>query len=257
MKTGVEYNTLQQTTRAALTTLLGSAEAANAQMDKLDAFAKTSPFAKGSFIKAQQQMLAFGVETQKVIPYLDAVQNAVAAAGGSNADIEGIVATMAKIQSSSKITAQDLNEFGNRGVNAAELIGSRMGKTGAQIREEITAGSLGATEALDALTAGMAEKFEGASANVKNTFAGAMDRVKAAWRDFSSELARPLVDPNGGGALVDLLNWAADAMRAFEDLPAPVKTTISAMTGLAGVGSLAGGTFMLALPKFLEFQDAL
>lgn len=257
LKTGIQYNTLQQVSRAALSSILGGAQAANAQMDKLDEFARNSPFAKQTFIQAQQQMLAFGIETQKVIPYLDAVQNAVAAAGGSNAEIEGIVATMSKIQSSAKLTAQDLNEFGNRGVNAAELIGSQMGMTGAQIRSEITAGSLDATKALDALVAGMAQQFDGAAANVKDTFAGAMDRVKAAWRDFSAELATPLVDPNGGGALIDLLNWAADMMRAFEDLPGPVKTTVSTLTGLVGVGALLTGTAMLAIPKWLEFTSAM
>lgn len=257
LKTGIQYNTLQQTTRAALTSLLGTAQAANAQMDALDDFARNSPFSKATFISAQQQMLAFGIETKKVVPYLDAVQNAVAAAGGSNQEIEGIVATMAKIQSSAKITAADLNEFGGRGVNAAELIGSQMGKTGAQIRSDITAGSLDATQALDALAKGMTETYAGAADNVKNTFEGSMDRVKAAWRDFSAELAKPLVDPNGGGALVDLLNWAADAMRAFEGLPAPVKNTVTALGGLAGAGALAGGALILGLPKWWEFQRAL
>lgn len=257
LKTGIQYNTLQQTSRAALTSLLGSAQAANAQMDKLDDFARNSPFSKATFITAQQQMLAFGIEAKKVIPYLDGIQNAVAAAGGSNADIEGIVATMSKIQSSSKITATDLMEFGNRGVNAAELIGSQMGKTGAQIREDITAGSLSAEDALDALAKGMTETYNGAADNVKNTFAGSLDRVKAAWRDFSAELAKPLVDPNGGGALVDLLNWTADAMRNFEKLPEPVKATVSALTGLVGVGSLVAGTAILALPKWIAFKGAL
>src|SRR5690606_35412134 len=144
MKTGIEYNTLQQTSRAALTTLLGGAEQANAQMDKLDAFARTSPFAKTTFITAQQQMLAFGIESKKVIPYLDAIQEAVAAAGGSNQQIEEIAFIMAQISAASKITGQDLIQFGQRGINAAELIGSQMGKTGAEIKSEITAGTLGA-----------------------------------------------------------------------------------------------------------------
>lgn len=257
LRTGIQYNTLQQTSRAALTSLLGSAQAANAQMDKLDDFARNSPFSKATFITAQQQMLAFGIEAKKVVPYLDAVQNAVAAAGGSNADIEGIVATMSKIQSSAKITAEDLNEFGGRGVNAAELIGSQMGKTGAQIRQDITSGALSAEQALDALAKGMSTTYAGAADNVKDTFAGALDRVSAAWRDFSAELATPLVDPNGGGALVDLLNWAADAMRAFEDLPGPVKTTVSVLTGLVGVGTLLAGAAILAIPKWVAFKDAL
>lgn len=257
LKTGIAYNTLQQTSRAALKTMLGSTEAVNEQMDKLDAFAKTSPFAKSTFIEAQQQMLAFGIETKKVIPYLDAVQNAVAAAGGSNQQIAELAFIMAQIKSAAKITAQDLMQFGQRGVNAAELIGASMGKTGAQIRAEITAGTLDADKALDALAEGMSTKFAGASANVKETFAGAMDRVKAAWRDFGAELARPLVDPEGGGALVDFLNGLADAMRGFEKLPEPLKDSITALTGLGGAALLAGGMMLLAIPKWVEFKASL
>jgi tape measure domain-containing protein len=256
-KTGIDYNTLQQKSRAALTTMLGSAQAANAQMDKLDAFAKTSPFAKQTFITAQQQMLAFGVATKKVIPYLDAVQNAVAASGGGNNELAGIVAIMAKIQSSSKITAEDLNQFGNYGINAAQLIGKAMGKTGSQIRTEITSGSIDATTALDALTKGMQDKFHGAAANVKQTFDGAMDRLKAAWRDFSSELLTPLVDPKGGGALVDLMNWGADMMRQFEALPAPIRETASVLVLAAGGATLLGGAAIIALPKIVAFKAAM
>ena len=75
-------------------TLMGGAQEANAQMDKLDKFAKTSPFAKQVFIQAQQQLVGFGVEAKKVIPYLSAIQDAVAATGGSNEDISSLVATM-------------------------------------------------------------------------------------------------------------------------------------------------------------------
>lgn len=257
LKTGIAYNTLQQTSRAALRTLLGSATAANAQMDKLDDFARNSPFAKQTFIQAQQQMLAFGIETEKVIPYLDAVQNGVAAMGGSNAEIEAIVTIMSKIQSSAKITATDLMQFGNHGVDAAQLIGSQMNKTAGEIRADITSGALDAGQALDALAAGMQDRFGGAAANVKDTFEGAMDRVRAAFRDFASELAKPLVDPDGGGALVDLLNWSADALRNFEKLPEPVKATVTALTGVAGVGALLTGTAILAIPKWLEFRAAL
>ena len=256
-KTGIEYNTLQQKSRAALTTMLGSAKAANEQMDKLDTFARTSPFSKATFISAQQQMLAFGIETKKVIPYLDALQNAVAASGGSNADIAGLVATMSKIKSSAKLTATDLMEFGNRGVDAAGLIGQAMGKTGAQIREEITAGTLDADVALDALAQGMSEKFDGAAANVKNTFEGSMDRVRAAWRDVSADLMKPFVNPNGGGMLVDFMNSIADMMRAFQQLPEPVKLATGATTAAIGAFALVGGTAILAVPKVLEFRNAL
>lgn len=256
-KTGIEYNTLQQTSRAALSTLLGGAAAANAQMDKLDAFARTSPFSKQTFITAQQQMLAFGIEAKNVVPYLDAIQDAVAAAGGSNQQLGEVAFVLSQISAAGKITATDLMQLGQRGINAAELIGSQMGVTGAEIENQITAGTLGADEALEALTAGMKEKFGGAAANVKDTFGGAMDRVQAAWRDLSSDLMKPLVDPNGGGALVDLINWGADVLRTFQALPEPVKMAGGALFALVGVTALVSGALIFARLKWIDFKIAM
>ena len=258
LKTGVQYNTLQQTTRAALGTLLGSAQAANAQMDKLDQFARTSPFAKQTFIQAQQQMLGFGVAAKDVVPTLSAIQDTVAAFGGSNEQISSIVDVLSRMQSQGRLSGDALERLGYYGVDAAKIIGDQMGLTSGEIKDMASKpGGIPVDQIWDPLVDGMNEKFGGAAANVKETFEGSMDRVKAAWRDFSSELAAPLVDPNGGGALVELLNWAADAMRAFEDLPGPIKTTASVITGVGGAASLAVGTAMLTLPKWLEFKSAL
>lgn len=255
--TGVNYNKLQQSSRAALTTMLGSAQAANAQMDKLDEFARNSPFSKATFIKAQQQMLAFGIETKNVIPYMDALQNAVAAAGGSNNDIAGLAEIMAKIKSSAKITAVDLMQFGNYGVDAATMIGNAMGMTGAQIREAITAGTLDADLALDALAQGMSTKFDGAAANVKNTFDGALDRVKAAFRDLSGDMMEPFVGKQGGGILTGMLNGLADLMRAYQKLPEPIKAFTSGLGASATTIAMATGSFMLLAPKARELHQAL
>lgn len=256
-KTGIEYNTLQQTSRAALTTLTGSAEAANAQMDKLDAFAKTSPFAKQTFIQAQQQMLAFGIESKKVIPYLDAINDAVAATGGSSQQVGELAAIMAKIQSSAKITAEDLNQFGERGVDAAKLIGEQMGLTAGEIREKITSGTLDAGQALDALAAGMKERFGGAAANVKETMGGALDRVKAAWRDLSAAMMEPFVSAQGGGFLVDATNQLANFMRAVEALPGPVRASMGGLTALFGVAATGAGAFLLLVPRIVETRAAI
>lgn len=221
-KTGVEYNALQQSSRAALETLLGSAEAANAQMDKLDEFASNSPFAKDVFIRAQQQMIGFGIAAEDVVPILGAVQDATAAVGGSNQDISDIVTTLSKISSTGKITAQDLNELGNKGIDAAGLIGKEFGKTGGEIRDMISKGQITADEAIDAITGQMSEQFGGAAANVKETWVGAVDRIKAAWRDTGAALAAPFVDPNGGGKAITWANDFADVLRAVQKQVEPL-----------------------------------
>ena len=215
-KTGIEYNALQQSSRAALETLLGSAEAANAQMDKLDEFASNSPFAKDVFIRAQQQMIGFGIAAEDVVPILGAVQDATAAVGGSNQDISDIVTTLSKISSTGKITAQDLNELGNKGIDAAGLIGQEFGKTGGEIRDMISKGKISADDAITAITGQMSEQFGGAAANVKETWVGAVDRIKAAWRDTGAALAAPFVDPQGGGKAITWANDFADVLRAVQ-----------------------------------------
>ena len=226
VRQGVAYNTLQQQSRAALTSITGSAEAANAQMDKLDDFARNSPFSKATFITAQQQMLGFGIEAEKVIPYLDSIQNATAAIGGSNQEVADLAFIMAQISAAGKITGQDLLQFGGRGVNAAKMIGDAMGKTENEIRESITKGTLDADEALDALAQGMSETYEGAAEGVKDTWIGATDRIRAATRDLGAVLAAPFVDPNGGGMALDWANGLADLLRAVEAQAKPFIETL-------------------------------
>lgn len=221
-KTGAAYNTLQQTSRAALRTLLGGAEAANAQMDKLDEFARTSPFSKAVFISAQQQLIGFGMAAERVVPTLDAIQNAVAAVGGSNEDIADITRILATVQSSGKITAVTLQQLGIRGVDAASIIGEAMGKTAQEVRDSITAGSLDAETALQALTDGMMTRFGGAAANVKETWVGATDRIKAATREIGAALAEPFISQQGGGMAVTWGNQVADVLQGVRGHAQPV-----------------------------------
>ncbi len=260
---GVSYNTLEQSSRAAFTTLLGTAEAAAEMQKSIREFAMTSPFPRQAFIQGSQQLLAFGVQAEKIVPILDAVQDAVAAAGGSSQQLQDVIFVMAQISAAGKITGQDLIQFGQRGINAAELIGSQMGKTGAQIKADITAGVLGADEALDALTKGMSQRFGGAAENVKKTWVGATDRIRGAFRDLASALVSPFVDPNGGGAAVKWANDFADLLRKIEASPG-MKSLVAWMRRFADesltpmvnkMGQLLGLLFEENGPR--KFADAI
>ncbi|MGJ9487121.1 tape measure protein [Actinotignum sp. GS-2025e] len=222
-RTGLAYNSLQQNSRAALKSIMGGAQAANAQMDKLDEFARTSPFSKDVFIQAQQTMLGFGIQAEKVLPTLDAIQQAVAAVGGSSNDVGDLAYVLAQISSAGKVTATDLMQLGQRGVDAASMIGDQMGITSGQVREMITAGKISANDFIDLVTTGMATRFAGATANIKAQWTGAADRIKAATRDIGAEIGRVFIDPHGGGALVGWGNQWANVLRSVQ---AQVKTAM-------------------------------
>jgi tape measure domain-containing protein len=218
---GVAYNSLQQTAGSALETLLGSAEAATAQMEELAAFAKTSPFPRQLWIQAQQTLIGFGVEAEKVVPIFQALQDGVVAVGGSAQQIEEVILILAKLSSTGKLTGEDLNQLAERGIDAATLVGDAWGLTAADIRESISAGTVDATEFMDTLVAQLGIRYAGAAEGLRETWVGALDRVKGATRDVGAAIAEPFIDPQGGGAAVEWANEMADALRAFESILKP------------------------------------
>ena len=216
LSTGLAYNAMQQNANAALKTMLGSQKAVNEQMEKLGKLAQNSPFSKATFIGAQQQLIAFGVEVEKVIPLLDAMQNAVAASGGGSQQLADLAFVVAQIKAAGKITGQDLIQLGQRGINAAEIIGKAFGKSSAEVKAMISKNQIDADQAIDALTKGMMEKFGGATDAIKKQWFGAADRIKAANRDIGADLGKMFIDPAGGGRAVEWGNKLADVLRTFQ-----------------------------------------
>lgn len=216
ISTGLAYNAMQQNANAALKTMLGSQKAVNEQMEKLGKLAQNSPFSKATFISAQQQLIAFGVEVEKVIPLLDAMQNAVAASGGGSQQLADLAFVVAQIKAAGKVTGQDLIQLGQRGINAAEIIGKAFGKSSAEVKAMISKNQIDADQAIDALTKGMMEKFGGATDAIKQQWSGAADRIKAANRDIGADIGKMFIDPAGGGRAVEWGNKLADVLRTFQ-----------------------------------------
>lgn len=216
LSTGLAYNAMQQNANAALKTMLGSQKAVNEQMEKLGKLAQNSPFSKATFISAQQQLIAFGVEVEKVIPLLDAMQNAVAASGGGSQQLADLAFVIAQIKAAGKITGQDLIQLGQRGINAAEIIGKAFGKSSAEVKTMISKNQIDADQAIDALTKGMMDKFGGATDAIKQQWSGAADRIKAANRDIGADIGKMFIDPAGGGRAVEWGNKVADVLRTFQ-----------------------------------------
>lgn len=240
---GVGYNSLEQKSRAAFTTILGSSAAANTMMDKVAAFGKTSPFPRQAFISATQQLLGFGFAADDIVPTLGVIQDTVAAIGGGAEEIATITDVFARIKSQGKITGDEVNRLGAVGVNAVDLIAKASGKTGDAIRKDISSGSIDAGTALAGLTSGMKEKFGGAAANVKNTWSGAVDRVKGAWRDLGSALVEPFIGKKGGGMAVEWANKLADKLRVMANGAPAVIAGITAIVAVLKTGDFKGTIF--------------
>lgn len=249
---GVAYNSLQQTAGSALETLMGSAEAASAQMEELVGFARTSPFPRQLWIQAQQTLIGFGVEAERVVPIFEALQDGVVAVGGSAQQIEEVVLILAKMSSVGKVTAEDLNELGVRGIDAATLVGDAWGMTAAQVRDSMSEGAIDATDFMDTLVAQMSDKYGGAAEGLRTTWVGALDRIAGATRDIGSVLAEPFIDPQGGGAAVQWANDIADALRAFE---AALRPAVEVLAQRAEPAFRAASEAMQRFSEYLKDLD--
>jgi tape measure domain-containing protein len=240
-KAGVSMNALTQNANVAFETLLGGKDAAKAFTDELYKFTGKSPFPKDAMLRMSQQMLAFGIESKKVVPILGAVQDAVAAAGGSSDEMEKIISIMSDISATGKITGMDLTRMGNQGVDAAGMIGKAMGKSGQQIKEEITAGTIPAAEAIDAMAKGMEMSFKGAAEGIKQNWDGVVQSFGARKKQLGAILAEPFISASGGGMAV---TWLQDIN--------------SGLTGLKPVFAAISGWIMDAFgPSFQFVGDTL
>lgn len=232
---GVQYNALEQSSRAAFTTILGSGQAAAAMQDQIRAFAKTSPFPRQAFIEGTQQLLGFGVAADKIIPTLQAIQDSVAAVGGNADTISNITYALAQIKGQGKLTGETLNQLGQYGIDAASLIGAQMGKTSQEIRDMASnPGGIPADQVWDPLINGLESRFAGAAAGVKETWVGSVDRIKGAWRDIASALVEPFVSKAGGGLAVEWANQFADLLRRIEPQVGPAINKLLDLIGEFG-----------------------
>jgi TP901 family phage tail tape measure protein len=93
---------------------------------------------------------------------------------------------------------------------------------------------------------------QGVFATQTETTAFALQRLGAAFENAQIAF---------GNALTPLISMGADAMAGvlagFTSLPGPIQTAAAALTAVTGAASLAGGAFLLALPKIVEFQRAM
>src|SRR5690625_7390679 len=179
---------------------------------------------------------------------MDSLAEATAAAGGTSQDFEELARIMGQVNSQGKITAETLNQFGIRGVDAAQMIADAMGTTAGSIREQITAGTLDAEVALGALSEGMMMNFEGASDLVRNTFSGAVADVTAAVRDIGAIIMAPLLDPEGGGSLTAAIGQVGDVLFAIRALPDAVLPVGGALAGVTAGAAACGGAAAVAHP---------
>lgn len=190
----LDYSSKLETTRIAFTTMLGSAQLANDHLKELQQFALKTPFQFGELIDASQRMQALGFNAQQVIPILNDVGNAVAAAGGGSERLDRVTLALSQIQSKGKVMTQELNQLAEAGIPAFRILQQELGKSRSEINELTKDGQISSKVFLDAFQKFSQQNFGGLMEAQSKTFSGAMSNIKDALLQTSATAFEPLFE---------------------------------------------------------------
>ncbi|NMD69611.1 tape measure protein [Bacillus sp. DNRA2] len=254
MGVGLNYLAGMQKAEIGLQTLTGSADETARIMKDLQNFAINTPFEFDGMLQGTRRLIGMGMASDQATQMLYATADAVAAAGGGAAELDGVLLALGQIQAKGKISAEEMNQLAERGIPAWKILGEQMGKTPGELMKLAEEGKLLATDALPALQRGFETTFGGAAAKQADGFAGRLANLKEQAVIMAGTFAKPLFEP-----ITRAMGVALEKVQAFSEwfqkLPQGVQTfaTVAALA-IPVLTLFAGGLMMFVgfLPNIIQ-----
>ena len=174
---GIKYNSEMENFQMNLTTLLGDADKASKLLSDLKEMAATTPFETTDLISATQTMVGFGIASDDAQKYLSVLGDI---AMGDSQKLSGLALAFSQVQSTGKLTGQDLLQMINQGFNPLLYISKMTGKSMATLKEEMSDGAISAQMVADAFAYATQEgqPFYNAMENGAQTVSGRISTLK-------------------------------------------------------------------------------
>lgn len=230
--------------------LLGSADAASAMMDRLKVFAAATPFELNDVAEASAQLLAAGFAADDLEGHLKTLGDIAAGSGGNLADM---VPLFTEIRLKGKAFTQDLRQFATRGIPIVKVLAEQLGVSEARIFKMAEQGKISFAlieKALRSMTVEgglFANQMEKQSQSIFGLYGALKDTAVFALAELGQAMARAV---DLGKNMVRLGNWIKGVTEAFTNLsPATQKFIVWAGIFLAVLGPLliALGALITAL----------
>jgi len=166
-----------QNLRTNLDVLTGSTQKGQEMYKKLVDFAAKTPFETTELVSATQQMLSFGITTDKVMPYLKSIGDV---SMGNKDKLAGLTYAFSQVQSTGRLMGQDLLQMINNGFNPLEEISRKTGKSMATLKDEMSQGKISAQDVADAFQSATEKggRFYGGMEKGSQTLSGRMSTLK-------------------------------------------------------------------------------
>jgi tape measure domain-containing protein len=181
-------------TRAGFTTLLGSAQQADALIAQLQQEANKSPFELANFRQGAQLLLGMGVAADQIVPRLHNVSNVVAAVGGTPETFNRITLALGQIQAKGKVSAEEINQLAENGVPGWDILAQALGKTRANVIDLSQQGKLSADVWNQAFTQfAQSDRISKAADAQSHTFNGLLSTIRDIGTALGNAFGGPLI----------------------------------------------------------------
>ncbi len=176
-ETVIGFNAEIEQTHIGFTTMLGSAREANKLIKETMTLSPDTPFDLDVIKDATVKMKAFGWETERLLPDIEDIGNAVAALGGSTDIFERVILAIGQMRTKGKVEAQELRQLAEAGIPAYEILAEKLGLTNEQI-SNIGKYSIESKVAIEALLEGFSERFPDMMKKQSDSYKGMISTIK-------------------------------------------------------------------------------
>jgi tape measure domain-containing protein len=255
--TGLQAAASWEQTQIAFTTLLHSHDKAMAFLGDLQEFAKSTPFQMDDLTVASRKMLAFGWQSEQVIPTLRSIGDAVAAMGGGSDMVDRVTHALGLMKVKGHTSAREMNELLETGVFGWQDLAKSIGITTAEAMDRVEKKQITFDQVMQAFVQHSTDAFGGMMEEQSKTFLGRLSNMKDAAELTMKDLFTPMLDA---------LKPALDFVQAMEAaLGGPQMKAFAEGMGLAAgylvtmarVGALFVASFLPAGTMSDEFAGQL
>lgn len=214
--------------KIAFETMLGSAEAANSLLQELADFAQSTPFELVGIEASAKQLLAMGIETDRLMPTLKSLGDL---SSGLNVPLDRLALNFGQVATQGKLTGRELRDFAMAGVPVIGELAKMLNVSKTEIQDMVSAGEIGFDKVEQAFANMTSEggKFANLMDKQSSTFKGMVSNLQDAWGIFLRNEGANFLD--WGKQVVAWLikfveNDAKRLVQAVKDFSSPFVTLI-------------------------------
>jgi tape measure domain-containing protein len=188
--TGIQFNAMQEQSKVAWETLLGTADAADKMIGKIQDFAATTPFAVENVDMMAKYMHNAGYEGQQMFDQLMKISDTASAFSLSASEAQEMARQMSQVQQAGVAYTEDLNILQDRGIPIFKAIAEEQGVMVKDVKKLASEGKI-TSEVYNAAFDRIAGGVEGASKKQSKTFNGMISTLKDNFGMLAGAMSEP------------------------------------------------------------------